>query len=102
MAMARSAARRFATGAVHVTTMGCATPTTCPAVGSTDSTAKSGDWFAAARLEPAGTATTLAATTITVRTHRTPRMDPNLVECSGLFRLLRGALSWRLKWTDRG
>src|SRR5215218_3220834 len=71
MAMARSAASRFATGAANVTTTGCATPTTWPAVGSTDAIAKPSDWFAAARLEPAGTATTLATATITVRTHRT-------------------------------
>src|ERR1700756_4167695 len=58
--MARSAACRLATGALNVTTTGCATPTTSPHVGRTDAMADVYDWFAAARHTP-GPATTLAA-----------------------------------------
>src|SRR5712675_1985644 len=73
--MARSAACRLATGALNVTTTGCATPTTSPRVGRTDAMANVYDWFTATRLTPAGTATTFAAIPITARTHRiTARM----------------------------
>jgi hypothetical protein len=48
MAMARSAARLSATGAVNVTTTGCATPTTWPRVGRTDAIAGLYHWSAAA------------------------------------------------------
>src|SRR5689334_17317869 len=60
--IARSAAPRFATGALNVTTTGCATPTTSPRVGRTDATAKPRDWLTAARLAPAGPASTVEAT----------------------------------------
>src|ERR1700756_1286656 len=75
--MARSAACRLATGALNVTTTGCATPTTSPRVGRTDAMARLCDWFAAARLTTAGPATTVAAVPTTARTHRTTaRMSP--------------------------
>src|SRR6201984_1418344 len=48
MSMARSAACRLATGALNVTTTGCATPTTSPRVGRTEAMAGSFDRFAAA------------------------------------------------------
>src|ERR1700754_4674155 len=69
--MARSAARRSATGALNVTTTGCATPTTSPRLGRTDAIASPSGPFAAATLTPAGPATTLAAITLIARTHRT-------------------------------
>src|ERR1700740_2850980 len=69
--MARSAARRFAMGALNVTTTGCATPTTSPGVGRTDAIVNLDDWLAAARLTRAGLATTVAATTVTARRQRT-------------------------------
>src|SRR6201997_4923511 len=73
--MARSAACRSATGALSVTTTGCATPTTSPRVGRTDAMADLYDWFAAAGLTAAGAVTTLAATPIAASTHRkNPRM----------------------------
>src|ERR1700747_3646471 len=76
--MACSAACRLATGALNVTTTGCATPTTSPRVGRTDATADVYDWFAAARRTPAGPAATLAAIPITARTHQiTARMSFN-------------------------
>ena len=43
--MARSAARRLVTGALNVTTTGCATPTTSPGAGKTDAMAKADDPF---------------------------------------------------------
>ena len=54
--MARSAARLSATGALNVTTTGCATPTTSPRVGRTEAMAGLYDWFAAAMLALAGAA----------------------------------------------
>src|ERR1700758_2372954 len=73
--MAGSAAWRSATGALKVTTTGCATPTTAPRVGRTDAMADLYDWFAAAGLTAAGAGTTLAATPIAASTHRkNPRM----------------------------
>src|SRR4029077_1987894 len=85
MSMARSAARLSATGALNVTTTGCATPTTSPRVGRTEAmaglynafAAAAGlyDWFAAATLAPAGPATAIVLTPIAAITHRTtPRM----------------------------
>src|SRR5579875_584347 len=79
-ALARSAAGRSATGAVNVTTIGCATPTIAPRVGRTDATANRYDWLVAARLTSAGPATTVAAVPISARTHRTAaRMAPFLL-----------------------
>src|ERR1700755_3520417 len=69
--MGRSAARRFAMGALNVTTTGCATPTPSPGVGRTGAIVNLDDWFAAARLTRAGLATTVAATTVTARRQRT-------------------------------
>src|ERR1700704_2254514 len=59
--MARSAKCLLATGAVNVTTTGCATPTTSPGVGRTDAMAGPYGWFAAVRLTSVGSATTVVA-----------------------------------------
>src|ERR1700753_2016543 len=66
-AMARSTACRLATGALNVTTTGCATPTVSPRVGRTDAMANSCDWVAAGRLTPAGRTTTIVAIPMTAR-----------------------------------
>src|SRR5215207_909936 len=89
--MARSAARLSVTGAVNVTTTGCATPTTSPRVGRTDAIAGLYDWFAAAAglyvwfaaamLGPAGPAATIVLVPIAASTHRTtPRMASDSFE----------------------
>src|SRR6185369_2389212 len=91
MSMARSVARLSATGALKVTTTGCATPTTSPRLGNTEAMAGSYDWFAAAAglyywfaaamLAPAGPAATIALVPIAARTHRTtPRMASDSFE----------------------
>src|SRR6476619_6937285 len=81
MSMARSAARLSATGALKVTTTGCATPTTSPRLGNTEAAAGLYDWFAAAMLAPAGPAATIALVPIAARTHRTtPRMASDSFE----------------------
>ena len=71
MAMVRSAACRSATGARNVTTTGWATPTTWPALGSTEAMTAPYGWFTAAELIPAGTATNIAVTPMVASTLRT-------------------------------
>jgi len=91
MSMARSAARLSATGALNVTTTGCATPTTSPRVGRTDAMAGLYDWFAAAMLAPAGPAATIALIPIAARTHRTtPRMASDSFEITTVSNLMVG------------
>lgn len=67
MSTARSAACRLVMGALNVTITGCATPTTWPRVRATDPMVNRHDRFAAARLTPAGPATTGAAIRITAK-----------------------------------
>src|ERR1700752_4272668 len=94
--MARSAACRSATGALKVTTTGCATPATSPRVGRTDAMADLYDWFAAAGLTAAGAVTTLAATPIAASTHRkTPRMASDSFEITTLSFDRRSAVTVR-------
>src|SRR5690625_4462008 len=68
---ARSAAPRSETGAPKVTTTGCATPTTAPPAGSTDSMANSGGWGIAAGLTATGPAAAVTTLTASARIDRT-------------------------------
>src|ERR1700721_3721059 len=93
--MARSAACRFAMGALNVTTRGCATPTTSPGVGRTDAIANLDDWLAA-RLTPAGLATTVAPTTVPARRQRTTaRMGRPLLLDTVPIGIVGGTEEWK-------
>src|SRR5208337_4579263 len=79
--MDRSAARRSVTGAVNVTTTGCATPTTAPSVGKTEATAGTGWGTGTAawlRLtEPVSAITAITPITNRKRTARRITLNPS-------------------------
>src|ERR1700722_3764546 len=96
MSMARSAARLLATGALNLTTTGCATPTTSPRVGRTDAMAGEYDGFAAAMLALAGPAATIALIQSARRTHQTTqRMASDSFEITTVSIDRRGAVTIR-------